>query len=538
MTRFRSLDVDKRGDLPRLLLVALYASFTFFIAGTSRPFLLGMCGVYVAGMLWGVLRFYTFRTSPIRYLTPVLWGLVTCRLVAPDGMRLLLLPKSSLPAAFSEAAVQFASDVSASGALNLSVPVRGVLFALALAAGAVATADTLVHRSLYRPLLIPVLFASLLAYRDGAPVGLIPIAALVIAALMFFLYGTHLDASTSDTRPRGVPSAIVVGSLILLVAHTVGASSVQHFLVDPVRQNVADRMSTKAPQTVTRVELSSMEDAKEWVEQYMSASQPAPGNVADLLASGAGSPAQLEAVAASLASAGGVDIVTAPDGSSTFSLPKPGVTPDNVITREDSPLSTPGTGTTPAGPNTSLTPSETSTPSPEAGVPPATPQTSETGTTEGTAPTTAPSTTSSSSTTTESVASTTQPSTTPSPTGDGRRSLYLVVTLLLGTALLSLLIWRKRLSQRAAARSGRARVLAAWSAADRSLAKRTGAGRQPYETFRERSGQPSDTEETTMASFRELAELADQAAFSRVEPDPDHAEKLASRITGDNRQHR
>jgi hypothetical protein len=469
-------------------------------------------------------------------------------------MRLLLLPRSTLPASFSEAAAQFIADVSATGSLELSTPVRGVVLSLMLAAGAVSTADTLEHRSLYRPLLVPVILTALLAYRDGVSSPLIPVAALSIAAFALFLDGDHIRSAQTRNRVRELPSAVVVGFLILYISHTVGAAAVHQLFAEPVRREVASRLEQQESRTITRVEFSNMDDAKKWVEQHMNAAQPEPGNVSDVLASGSGSASQLEAVAASLASAGGVDVEIRSDGSRTFSLPKPGVTPDVVVVQKE-------TGSSPAAPGAQV-PGVTSpgVTSPGAASPgeavsssstdtavaggggsstvTSSPERSVTG-----APSERPATTNSVpvSTSTPSTPTTT---TAPSQAGDTSRTsilsigVLLLVLLVLGGAVIGL-VRRRKASQRLTANaSGRARVLAAWHSADAALSRRTGTSREADETFRERTEMISGIDAPTDEAFRSLSELADQAAFSQVEPDPTHAERLASDILSGSNRHR
>lgn len=529
MPKFRTAILPRKSSVVRLILVVIYACSTFFVTGTSRSFIAVVCVTYAAGALWGVLRFVTIRTSPVRYVAPVLWGLITCRLIAPEGMRLFILPRGTLPALFSEAIAEFVADASTAGSLNLSTPVRGVVLALVLAAGAIAATDTLVHRSLYRPFIVPVMLTALLAYRDGAVSTIASILALSIAAVLLFMDGDHFHALKMRNIRRELPAAVLSGCLIILVSHTIGAAAVQRVFVEPVKQEVKQRLDEQNSRTLTRVSFDNMEDAKKWVEQHMVDSQPVPGNVSDVLSSGAGSPSQLEAVAASLASAGGVNVEIASDGSPKYSLPKPGDTPDVVVSQveterastapENSKPDTPSSVDTTSVPST--TPSGTSATNEVGAAPVPSSQTTTTPTTAPVAP--APTT------------ATTQPPRTSTSTSAALLLIGFLILIALGAGLV---LHRRAIRRREAAASGRGRVLAAWYAADQVLAKRTGIARELNETFRERTVVLGEVLEDTEEAFKALSELADQAAFGHTEPDPVTAEGLASTITADKRRHR
>ena len=529
MPKFRTSSLPRKSSVVRLVLVVFYACSTFFVTGTSRSFISVVCATYAAGALWGVLRFVAIRTSPVRYVAPVLWGLITCRLIAPEGMRLLLIPRSTLPTMFSDAIAEFVAAASTSGPLNLSTPVRGVVLALVLAAGAIAATDTLVHRSLYRPFIVPVILTALLAYRDGAVSTIASVLAISIAAALLFMDGDHFHALKMRNLRRELPAAVLSGCLIILVSHTIGAAAVQRVFVEPVKQEIKQRVDKQDSRTLTRVSFDNMEDAKKWVEQHMVDSQPVPGNVSDVLSAAAGSPSQLEAVAASLASAGGVNVEIRSDGSLKYSLPKPGETPDVVVSQEEaenastapenSKQDTTSSVATASVPST--TPSDTSSSNEEGAAPGPAPQNTTTSTTAPVAP--APST------------SDTQPPRTSTSTSPAFLLLGLLVLSALGAGLV---LRRRAIQRKAAAASGRGRVLAAWYAADKALSKRTGVARELNETFRERTVILGEVLEDSEEAFKALSELADQAAFGNVEPDPVTAEGLASTITTNKRRHR
>jgi hypothetical protein len=531
MPKFRATTTPSRGEVARLALVGLYAIATFFVSGISRTFLLTAGAVYGAGALWGVFRFIALRTSPVRYVAPAIWGLITCRLLAPQSMRFVLIPRANFPTSFSEAVAQFAADVSTSGSLNLSVPVRGVVLAVVLAAGAMAAADTLVHRTLYRPLLFPVIVAALLSYRDGVGSPAAAVVALALAAVLFYMDGEHSRAHGVGDRRRELPAALVSGCVILFVAHTAGATAVYRFFADPVKQEVQRRLDRQDPRTVSRVSFSSMEDANRWVQQHMSEAQPTPGNVSDVLAAGTGSPAQLEAVAASLASAGGVDVEIRSDGSQKYSLPKPGESVVELLPKDETGAEPTPTEVTEPSTNSKSDSSTASNPETAS----STPGTDQAASTATDIPSTTPS-----EPTTTSITGTPAPSLvaqneeTPSENRSVAAGFGMLLTTLVGVALL----WRKRAQRLAASRTDRVRVLAAWHAADRYVAKMTRTSRDDSETFRERSRAAAELGENTEETFKALAELADQAAFSHIDPDPTKAEELSASITGAQRQHR
>lgn len=492
--------------------LTLYCVVAAVIPAGTAPFVRTSVFGLTLGSLWGAARFKWGNRRLLRFTGPPLLALVFCRLAAPNSTQLWVLPAPGFTVEFSASLVDLGRQILEPGSLQFSAGIEAVIFSWFCVTGALIHRDTAATGTVFRPLLLPVIVASLLSYRLGvrSEVFAVLLAALGATALLAY---SHTPVITAiGKRGRDLAGAALLGAVVTGIAFTSGADLFIERGVEPIQQLAFGKVEVPVVSQVQRITLSDTEAAQAWAEKHIQIAEALPGGVEQVLASGRGSEAQRAAVAAALAAEGAVEVTTMSDGSVVWSRPSEGAAPTALV--QGGPPAE--TGTTGAA---SALDEATSSSTPATGSSLLGGALQSPGSSPDQNNVTAPRQGSSDQVTQRED---NQP-------GSSRTTWVGVFAVALFAVLSTTAVVRRLRTGREVPSSSNHPVVAAWRSADAVLSRRSRVVQGNSRSFRERRDSLSLTDEIAAVHY-ELTELADRAAFGPGEVDPTRAEELAALV--------
>lgn len=481
------------------------------------------------GAIWGILRHMVLRHKAFTLAGISLLVLTALRIAAPSAAIYAVLPSSRTIPSVVDAARKFATDAVVEDVLPSTPLLHACLLVMFAVCAALVVFDTAVAapkpaRSLFRALTMPVGCASIISYKDHSR-PLAVTALIGCAALVLVLRPARSMAQRRRSLPEWGFAAAAV-TCVAVASFMFVAPLARERVIQPVREKVEERVSGRAVATAMHISFNSPEDAAQWVEQHVDLAAATNGDVSAVLAAGSGSQAQRDALAATLAARGGVDVAVLENGTEVRSLPGLGpagkVGDDGTAGSAMPDTPSPVTGSPPGpsvGPGATSGTSVTSSTS-EAVSAPNPPAPAET---EATAAGTTPSPS-------KPAVTTSSPEPRRSAASSGLGWLWILTTAGLLTAAL---LCKRRLNRRSAGRDPVHPAIAAWLRVEAIRRRRFKVSHPPSATFRERASLRLPEEDRLCGVaplLNRLADLADKAAYSPDEIPGAEAERLETEI--------